>query len=156
MPRMRWLLLVILLPFVELWSLLELGGAVGVGATLVYCIVAMVVGLMLMRRGRELMVSRIHAGDVHRRGPRVMLEDGFVVLAGGLIAFPGLVSDVIGILLAIPFVRHLLTRVVMGPASRTSTRPSPRPSAGADHVEIIPPQALPPTVRRRPVVIDVD
>lgn len=168
MPRlgpMWWLALVLALPFVELWTLLELGSAVGVWATLAWCVAGGLVGVWLMRHARVTMTRRVHGGEVAEHGPRAVLGDGLLLVAGALIAFPGLVSDALGLLLTLPFVRAAVIRWVgrraakapgMGRGAARQAGPRPAPKGSAPDVEIYPPGSLRPPQKRRPVIIDVD
>jgi len=168
---MWWLLPVLLLPFFELWSLLELGALVGVAWTLTWCVAMVALGLAVMRLGRARMVARLREVDAAarsaapwspwapwRRGPdaRAVLQEGLIVVAGGLLAFPGVGSDVLGLLLLVPLLRRQLVAWVRRVAAPRGRR-APDPETPVAHdVEVYPPGAVRLPTRRRPVVIDVE
>ncbi|MFO0747440.1 MAG: FxsA family protein [Myxococcota bacterium] len=161
---MWWLFPLIALPFVELWTLLELGSAVGVGLTLAWCLVAGALGVALMRRARTRIAAHMQGGTSlgrMRSGdasvPRAFLEDGLLLASGAFFAFPGLVSDVLGLVLLLPFVRRAVVSLMARPRTRAA-RPAPTggPSPVAADVEIYPPGTLRAPGKRRPVIIDVD
>lgn len=96
MPLLRILLLIF--PLMELASLIMLGQAVGVGWTLLWVLFTGVAGLMLIQRNGWGMLQRLQQQMLTNRSPRGILKSGmWGVLAGALIAFPGLVSDVLAI-----------------------------------------------------------
>jgi len=96
MPLLRILLLAF--PLIELASLILLGQAVGVGWTLLWVLFTGVLGLVLIQRNGWGMLQRLQQQMVTNRSPFRVLKSGmWGVLAGVLIAFPGLVSDVLAI-----------------------------------------------------------
>lgn len=105
MPLLRILLLAF--PLIELASLIILGQAVGVGWTLLWVLFTGIVGLMLIQRNGWGMLQRLQQQMLINRSPQAVLKSGmWGVLAGVLIAFPGLVSDVLAIPCLIMALRH--------------------------------------------------
>lgn len=164
---MWWLVPILVLPFFELWSLLELGAVVGVWATLAWCLAMMAVGLAVVRLGRTRMVATLRRTEAQtmstwswRRGSEagVLLQEGLLVVAGGLFVFPGVGSDVLGLVLLLPFLRRRVVGWVRRmSAARVAPRTRPSPDTPVAHdVEIHPPGSVRLPVRRRPVVIDVE
>src|SRR5579871_1826438 len=117
-------MLVALIVFVvaELFVIVEVGRAIGVLDTIALLIVVSLVGIALMRRiglgvWRRAQ-SRVQAGEV----PGKELVDGVLVLAGGaLLAVPGFISDVLGLLLFLPPVRALVRRITLGRLRRRAS-----------------------------------
>lgn len=96
MPLLRILLLA--LPLIELASLILLGQAVGVGWTLFWVLFTGIIGLTLIQRNGWGMLQRLQQQMASNRSPFGVLKSGmWGVLAGVLIAFPGLVTDVLAI-----------------------------------------------------------
>lgn len=105
MPLLRILLLAF--PLVELASLIMLGQAVGVGWTLFWVLFTGVAGLMLIQRNGWGMLQRLQQQMLVSRNPQAVLKAGmWGVLAGVLIAFPGLVSDLLAVPCLIMALRH--------------------------------------------------
>lgn len=105
MPLLRILLLAF--PLMELASLIILGQAVGVGWTLLWVLFTGIAGLMLIQRNGWEMLQRLQQQMLVNRSPQAVLKSGmWGVLAGVLIAFPGLVSDVLAIPCLIMALRH--------------------------------------------------
>lgn len=105
MPLLRIVLLAF--PLIELASLIMLGQAVGVGWTLFWVLFTGVLGLMLIQRQGWGMFQRLQQQMMENRHPGAVLKSGmWGVLAGVLIAFPGLVSDVLALPCLIMALRH--------------------------------------------------
>lgn len=103
----KWLLAVfIVVPFVELLGILQVGKWVGGWNTLLILIVMGLAGAYLARaEGRKVWAEaqrQMAAGQI----PGIKLLDGICVLAGGfLLLFPGFFSDIIGVTLLFPVTR---------------------------------------------------
>ncbi|PTU76221.1 FxsA family protein [Pseudomonas mangrovi] len=107
---MRLLLLLILLfPLIELGVLIKLGSAIGVlpvlflviGSALFGAFCLRVAGVATAWRARE----RLSRGELPEQE---MLEGLLIAFGGGLLLFPGVISDVFGLLLLFPPTRRLL------------------------------------------------
>lgn len=118
MPLLRILLLVF--PLLELASLILLGQRVGVGWTLLWVLATGIIGLMLIQSNGWGMLQRLQREMMNNRSPLQVLKSGmWGVLAGVLLAFPGLISDA----LAIPcLIMALLHRGGAGPDDQDGTR----------------------------------
>ena len=106
-------LLFLVVPFVELFVLIQVGQAIGAIPTIGLLIVISVVGAWLVKREGIGLVRR--AQEQIRRGqvPGRELVDGVLVLvAGALMLSPGFFTDVFGIALLIPPVRAALRTLV--------------------------------------------
>lgn len=107
-------LLFLLVPAAEIWLLIEIGGHIGIGWTLVTIIATALAGAVLVRSQglavlgriqREMAVGHVPTGD--------MLEGLMLLLAGAVLVTPGFFTDAAGFALLIPPVRRLLSRWVM-------------------------------------------
>ena len=105
----RLFLLFTLVPLVELALLIRVGDAVGIGPTVALVLVTGVVGAWLARREgtrswrtvrRELAAGPLPAEE--------MLGAALIVLSGALLVTPGILTDVVGLLL---LARPLRSRV---------------------------------------------
>lgn len=132
MPLLRILLLVF--PLLELASLILLGQAVGVGWTLFWVLFTGVAGLMLIQRNGWGMLQRLQQQMLNNADPRTVLKSGmWGLLAGVLIAFPGLVSDA----LAVPcLIMALLSRGGGGSGGGGSGEGGPRTWQRGEHTII--------------------
>ena len=103
------LLLVALLawPAAEIFVMIEVADAIGVLAMLVLLIASWPIGMWVLRsRGRAAWRRLADAVLAGRPPGREVLNGALVLLAGGLLVVPGFISDVLGILVLLPFVRR--------------------------------------------------
>lgn len=126
---MRFLLL--LLPWLELWTLIELGSDIGGLNALFYVFITLVLGLWLIRRQGEGMLFRVReqmAG--YSFGSQLLADEMVMVFSGILIMIPGLITDVIGLLLMIGPLRRGLFRRLAGRSGRGACPGTPHPKQG--------------------------
>lgn len=157
-----WFFLLIVLPAVEIASIVLMSQWIGGTATFLWLLAAFVLGAYVMRYAGRSWWSGLRqaagapdaagVATAPRRPDTAKLADqGLLFLAGLLIAIPGFVGDVLGLFLLVPFVRRLL-RVgaaawfvrrftsVTGPGGvtvwqRRSTTSASTPPSGSVHVE---------------------
>ena len=116
---MRLLLIVALLgfPLAEAIVLVRLSAVAG-WWTLAWVVVAALAGVALIKEARFAMVARLAAGLAHGRFSIAALTDSArTVLAGLLLIFPGVISD----LLALAVLLLPSPRVALEPAARRAT-----------------------------------
>lgn len=106
---MRFLLLLLLAPLLEIWLLIYVGSHLGAGPTIALVVLAAVLGVALIRRvGLSTLTranQRIRAGEV----PAQEMGEGLVlVIAGLLLILPGFATDAVGLIFLLPFVRRRL------------------------------------------------
>ena len=108
------LLLFIAVPLVEIYLLLQVGGAIGAVPTIGLVVLTAAVGAVLVRaQGFSTILEvrrRLDAGEV----PAVAIFEGmFLLLAGALLLTPGFVTDAVGFgCLIPPFRRALILRFI--------------------------------------------
>jgi len=108
---MNPLVLLLLLPIVELAVLIQVGTWIGAGWTILLVIAGGVVGSVLLRRQGLAVLRRAQEAADRGELPVGAVFEGFCVVAGAiLLIIPGFVTDVVGILLLIPFLRDALGR----------------------------------------------
>ncbi|BDX17291.1 MAG: hypothetical protein CMK85_00710 [Pseudomonadales bacterium] len=111
MPLFRFFLL--LLPLLELATLILLGQRIGVGYTLLWVLGSGVLGLVLIQRQGWSMLQQLQIRMAENRSPFAVLKTGmWWLLAGVLLMIPGLITDA----LALPcLVLALVSRGKPGP-----------------------------------------
>lgn len=103
------------LPFVELALLLKLGELTDWKVPLLAVVVMAGVGIALIRSIGWLTFRQFQEELEHRRVPgNAILDTLCLFLAGLLFLFPGLLTDILGLLLLIPPTRFLVKRAVVG------------------------------------------
>jgi UPF0716 protein FxsA len=120
MPRLALLLY----PFLELFVLIELGGALGAGWTLLWLLLAALAGAALIRREGVSLLARLPELLARREPPAAeMLAALARVAAGVLLIIPGFVSDVAALVLLVsPLRQRVIAAWVRGAAPAGSAR----------------------------------
>ncbi|MRI33497.1 hypothetical protein EOPP23_10920 [Endozoicomonas sp. OPT23] len=99
----------VVLPILEMITLIKVGGSIGALNTVALVILGMFAGGTIIRTEgvKTLMKARekMNFGEM----PAVEMLEGLMIAIGGLfLIFPGFITDFFGILLLIPFVRKLI------------------------------------------------
>jgi UPF0716 protein FxsA len=132
MPLLVLVLVFLVVPIAELYVILQVGDAIGVGWTLLLLVADSLLGSVLLRSQGRSVWRRFNAALAEGRMPHREVLDGVLVIFGGaFLITPGFITDAVGVLLLLPptrvVIRRLLvsrlgSRVVVGMA--TSRRPS--------------------------------
>ena len=109
-----WVIIFVLIPGLELYTLLEVGQLVGAPATIALIILTGVAGAYLTRLQGVALLRDIQNELSLGRLPADSLIDGLMVFAGGvLLLTPGLWTDLLGFSLVVPLSRAPLKNVVI-------------------------------------------
>ena len=114
---MKWLLF--FYPWLELWSLIELGAQTSATTAMLWVISAGALGIALFRlAGRQTLA---HLQQAQREGAlsqHLLMGNVAQLVAGILLIVPGLISDVLAVAVLIPPIRVLLAKLLIrGPAN---------------------------------------
>jgi len=125
------LLLFLAFPAAEIFLFIEVGGKIGAWPTIgMIFATALIGGTILRYQGRQ-MIARAREQVARRELPVAEIAQGAVlVLAALLLLTPGFITDALGALLLIPFLRRLVL-VVLLLAIRTRLRRAGPRGAGA-------------------------
>ncbi|MFD1329799.1 FxsA family protein [Mycoplana ramosa] len=143
MARPLIALFLLSLPLLEIAGFIVVGRRIGLGPTLLLVVASAMIGLALLRRQGFQALAKLR----QRRLPQDLPAERFfdtaiVLLAGLLLIVPGFVTDVIALLLLVPFIRqHLASRLAsrivvvdLGAAADPhATRQSPPRTIDLDH-----------------------
>ncbi len=100
-------------PLLELFVILQVGGAIGGWATAALLIVFSIVGALLLRFEGRRAWSEFRRALAEGRWPGDEVAQGALIIVGGtLLVTPGFVTDVVGFLLLLTPSRRLVARVV--------------------------------------------
>jgi UPF0716 protein FxsA len=134
---MRWIIL--LLPWIELFTLIRLGMQIGALATVLYVFATLMLGLSIMRLQGMEVLSRLRDAQMGWSIPPQLLVDELALgLAGLLLAIPGLVTDVLALLvLAGPLLRRLFRGGAAPPGGPGGDRgPGSRADSDGGHTTV--------------------
>jgi len=127
-------LLLLVVPLVEIWTIIQVGEVVGPWWTLGLLVLSGVVGSWLIAREGRRAWAALRESLASGRMPAKELADGaLIVLGGALMLSPGFVTDLVGIVLILPLTRPvargLLTTLVAKRLTVVDVR-RPGPEAG--------------------------
>lgn len=104
----------LVVPFVEIYLLLQLGGIVGVLPTVFLVVFTAVLGAWLLRQQGFATLQRFQASLAQGAIPAYEMIEGPILLVGGaLLLTPGFFTDVIGFACLIPQTRRKLAQYVI-------------------------------------------
>ncbi len=104
----------VVLPILEMITLIKVGGSIGALNTVALVILGMFAGGAIIRTEGVKTLIKAREKMAFGEMPALEMVEGLMIAVGGLfLIFPGFITDAFGILLLIPFVRKLiLGRVV--------------------------------------------
>ena len=108
---MKWIILLtlIVVPALEIGTFLFLGNTIGVLPTVLIIILTGVVGIYIIRRQKTEFMKQMQYQMSTGQPPGNALISGFCTLVGAiLILLPGLITDVMGLLLLLPFFQKMI------------------------------------------------
>ncbi len=121
----RLLILFTVVPLIELALLIKLGNIIGLWPTIFIVIATGVLGAALARSQGTQVISAIRAEVAEGRPPTESLINGLLVLVGGVVLLtPGLLTDLLGFSLLIPFTRNRLKKKLQSRLRKYAERSS--------------------------------
>jgi UPF0716 protein FxsA len=107
--------LFIVVPILELWLIIEIGGLIGVVPTLLLLLADALLGSLLLRHQGRGAWQRFNKAIAERRFPGKEVADGLLIAIGGtLLLAPGFITDIVGIVFLIPPTRAIVRRLLKG------------------------------------------
>lgn len=124
-------LLLLLIPVVELFVLVKLGGVIGALPTVFLVVFSAVLGVLLVRTQGIATLWRVRTALARGEVPAIPVLEGVVVVIGGLLlVIPGVLTDAVGLLCLLPQVRQRMivaflrrTGVIAGRRGNAPARP---------------------------------
>lgn len=102
-------ILFLVVPLVELYVLIQVGGEIGALPTILLTLFTAVVGAGLMRHQGIATLQKAQMNMAQGQVPAVEMFEGVLIFVGGvLLLVPGLITDALGFLLLLPFFRQWL------------------------------------------------
>ena len=107
-------LLFLIIPFVEIYLLLTIGGIIGALPTVLLVVFTAVLGAWLLRRQGFITWQRFQASLEKGAVPAYEMIEGPILLAGGaLLLTPGFFTDALGFACLIPQLRRKIARYII-------------------------------------------
>lgn len=105
-----------LLPWLELFTLIQLGVETSAFTAIIYVLITFALGVAVIRRQGMGMFEQLRQSQEGRViGPDLLLDGMWLGFAGLLLIFPGMISDFIAIIVMIGPLRRRLARWLGGP-----------------------------------------
>ena len=136
MPLLALIVLFLVVPFLELYVILEVvGPALGAPLTILLLAADSIIGALLFKSQGRTVWRRFNQTMAEGRVPHREVVDGVLVIFGGaFLITPGFISDIAGILLLLPPTRAVIRRLLIRRLGRRLlvTEPRPRGPRGYD------------------------
>ena len=115
-------LVFIVLPLAELYVIIQVGGAIGIGWTLLLLLADSILGTALLRSQSRTVWRRFNDALSEGRMPHREVVDGaLVILGGAFLITPGFITDAFGVLLLLPPTRAIGRRLILSRLGRQVT-----------------------------------
>ncbi len=109
-----WPVLFLVIPIIEVYLLIEVGGLIGAGWTILLVVLTAVIGVNLLRQ--QGLSTLMRANQVMSQGqiPAMeMMEGLFLAVGGALLITPGFFTDAIGFICLLPFTRRAIIQYLL-------------------------------------------
>lgn len=107
-------LVVLIVPFIEIYLLLQVGGIIGALPTIFLVVLTAVLGAGLLRQQGFATLQRFQASLAKGEIPAYeMIEGPIIILGGVLLLTPGFLTDILGIACLIPSLRRRIAQYVI-------------------------------------------
>lgn len=107
---------IMLLPWLELLTLIELGIKTSAMTALAYVFGTLFIGLAILRRQGRGMFERLRQSQEGRIiGPELLLDDMAMGFAGLLLMIPGVITDLVALVVLVGPLRRRLAGALLGP-----------------------------------------
>mgnify|MGYP001446466012 FL=1 len=107
-------LLVLIIPFVEIYLLLKVGGIIGAFPTIFLVVFTAVLGTWLLRQQGFATFQRLQANLARGTIPAYEMIEGPIILVGALLLLtPGFITDILGFVCLIPQLRKKIAQYVI-------------------------------------------
>jgi UPF0716 protein FxsA len=107
-------LLVLLVPFVEIYLLLKVGGVIGAFPTIFLVVFTAALGAGLLRQQGFATFQRLQANLAQGTIPAYEMIEGPIILVGGILLLtPGFITDILGFACLIPQLRRKIAQYVI-------------------------------------------
>jgi UPF0716 protein FxsA len=107
-------LLVLIIPFLEIYLLLQVGGIIGAFPTIFLVVFTAVLGAWLLRQQGFATFQRLQANLAQGKVPAYEMIEGPIILVGGaLLLTPGFITDAMGFICLIPQFRRKIAQYII-------------------------------------------
>jgi len=116
--RRNWPLLFVIIPLLELYLIIKVGGIIGAFWTVILVLSTAFVGVNLLRYQGMNTLARAQRSMSQGALPAMEMMEGMALAIGGVFLItPGFLTDTLGFLCLIPVTRRAMIRYIMANAS---------------------------------------
>ena len=109
-----WPVLFLVIPIIEVYLLIEVGGIIGAGWTILLIVLTAILGVNLLRQQGVSTLMRANQAMSQGQIPAMeMMEGIFLAVGGALLITPGFFTDAIGFVCLLPFTRRGIIRALL-------------------------------------------
>ncbi len=110
----KLLILLIVVPVVELYILIEIGQQIGAFTTIGIIVLTGIIGAYLVKNQGFMILRKIQHDLSQGILPGDSLLQGIIILAGGIFLLtPGFITDIIGFIFLIPISREIVKKYLL-------------------------------------------
>lgn len=107
-------LLILLVPFIEIYLLLKMGGFIGAFPTILLVVFTAALGTWLVRQQGFATFQKLQANLAQGTIPAYEMIEGPIILVGGILLLtPGFITDILGLVCLIPQFRRKIAQYVI-------------------------------------------
>ena len=111
---MRFLLLLVLLPLIEVAAFAQVGAKVGAMNAVLMTLATAFLGMFLIKTQGFRTLSLVREQIAQGQMPAQTVISGLLVfVCGALLLIPGFVTDMLGLFILLPFVRNTLAEMIL-------------------------------------------
>ncbi len=108
-------ILFIVVPVIEMYLLIQVGGVIGAGWTIFLVVLTAVIGAALVRSQGLGLIQKVQTRMAQGRMPAMEMAEGMcILLAGALLMTPGFFTDTLGFACLIPPLRRMMIKYLAG------------------------------------------
>jgi UPF0716 protein FxsA len=112
-PLVALVVIFIVVPLLELYVILQVGDAIGLGWTLLILVADSILGSMLLKSQGRQVWRRFNEATAAGRIPHSEIIDGVLIIFGGaFLLTPGFLTDILGLFFLLPPTRAIFRRTV--------------------------------------------
>ncbi len=121
-------------PFIELLLLIKLGETIGFGPTVLFMAASAALGLFISRIHGASVLQQIRGQLRSGQLPAEAMVDALLIFIGGmLLVLPGVLTDILGLILLFPPSRFLFKRWLRTRFDRMIQKPGPQGASGFEY-----------------------
>lgn len=109
-----WPVVFLIIPIIEVYLLIEVGGLIGAGWTILLIVITAIIGVNLLRQQGISTLMRANKAMSQGQVPAMeMMEGLFLAVGGALLITPGFFTDAIGFICLLPFTRRGIIKYLL-------------------------------------------